>query len=412
MRTGADFKQERKILDELRKYPNDHIVTHLATWTQDGRYCMLFSYAQCNLRQYMMYTTFGNATKKNTLWLLSQFFGLADALRDIHNLSSAESKIGSSMNLAAPSTDIRKSGWHHDLKPENILYFRGSSPSGGVFHVADFGSGKVHTYRSGSVNTKSPNGTLTYEPPEAAKEGATSRPYDVWSMGCVFLELLIWAVFDYRSVKTFASDREERRFPGSQTDIVVDDAFWQMDEDGNIARRQSVSNWITKLQEELRRQNIEPFEKVLDLIDRMLDTERRTRISALDLWDTLDRIHRQAGVDMKELKQDSLTAEADKDSERSSLPRLSTNAPDRRTPEPISPATSNRSNPHALRRALYTGGDFLTASPVASSSRRRNSSTSEFTLSPRPRGLSDSSTRVQNGSSPARTPEASNQDGV
>ena len=409
LRPGADFQKELRILDELRNHPHDHIVTHLATWTQEDGYYMLFPYAQCNLREYMERMPFDSPMKGNTLWLLSQFLGLASALRHIHNLPDADRTAGPSRNLSAPTTDTRKSGWHHDLKPENILYFKGLSSLGGEFRIADFGSGKVNTYRSGSVNTKSPNGTLTYEPPEAANEGPTSRPYDMWSMGCVFFELLIWAVFDYESVKTFASDRVERRFPGSQTNIVKDDAFWQMDEDRNITLRQSVSDWITKLQDELRRQKLEPFKQVLDLVIRMLGTESRTRIPASDLWNTLDRIYEQATVDMKRLKNDSLPAEVDTDSERSSLPlpRLSTNPPDRRTPEPISPAVSNRSDPHR-HRPTYSG-DFLTASPAATSStraHRRNSSTSEFTLSPRPRGLSDSSTHGQDGSSQARTPDS------
>ena len=388
LRTGAGFNQELKILDELRKYANDHIVTHHATWTQDGRYYMLFSYAQCNLRQYMRRRNFGEPTKRNILWLLRQFLGLSHALREIHNLSNTDAVPEGSTNLLAPTANLRKSGWHHDLKPENILYFRDLSPLGGAFQIADFGSGKVHTYRSGSVNTRSPNGTLTYEPPEAVKEGATSRPYDMWSMGCVFLELLIWAAFNYKSVKSFTSDRDQRRSPGSQTDIVADDGFWQRDGDGNITLRQSVQNWIEKLRNELRRQGNQYFEKVLDLVIRMLDTERRTRIPALDLWDTLDRIHKQATVDMKKFKHDSLPAEVDLDFGKSSLalPRLSTNAPDRRTPEPISPTVTNRSNTHPLRSGLYSGGDFLTASPMAISSasgHRRDSSASNYTLSSR-----------------------------
>lgn len=142
----------------------------------------------------MRWMQFGAPSNENIMWLLKQLRGLAEALKDIHNLSS----IGSSLptpspgpNLVAPQPQMRKSGWHHDLKPENILLYKSLGHERGTFQVSDFGSGKIHTYRSGSVNTRSPIGTLTYEPPEAKLEGATSRPYDVWSLGCVFLELLI-----------------------------------------------------------------------------------------------------------------------------------------------------------------------------------------------------------------------------
>lgn len=111
----------------------------------------------------------GRPTKRKILWLLNQFMGLGNALRELHNLSDADSTMMES--LLAPATQNRKSGCPYDLKPETILYFRKLSSSGGEFHIADFGTGNVHTYRSGSVNTKSPNGTPTYEPPESAKEG-------------------------------------------------------------------------------------------------------------------------------------------------------------------------------------------------------------------------------------------------
>lgn len=417
---------------------------------------MLFSYAECNLREYMKCNAFAQPTKRNVLWLLAQFEGLSEALREIHNLSNSDTTSESTMNLLAPRQDVRKSGWHHDLKPQNILYFKSSGSKHGRFQIADFGSGKVHTYRSGSVNTRSPNGTLTYEPPEAAKEGATSRPYDIWSMGCVFLEIMIWAVYGYTSVKSFAKARRARRFPDSTTDIVTDDAFWQIDTDGEIHRRSSVTEWLKKLDEDLGKQNLQLFRKVLDLIDRMLDTDRLTRISALDLWDTLFRISTQTRIDLADVKSDSIPEQTDCATNLPLLPRLSTKAPDRRTPEPISPAAVQRAegyashatylpllprlstkapgrrtpkpiSPPAVQRAeghaspaLWTGGDLLTASPVATSitrAHRRNSTLSgnsdgsDVRIGERSASYV-SSTHVQDGSSnhsnASRTPDASN----
>lgn len=300
---------------------------------------MLFPYAECNMRQYMKRNSFGDPTKRKLRWLLEQFKALSFALRQIHNLSGETTSSEVTTNLLTPTQqDVRMSGWHHDLKPENILFFKLPGRKYGVFQVADFGSGKVHTYRSGSVNTRSPNGTLTYEPPEAAKEGATSRPYDMWSMGCVFLELLIWATCGYSCVKTFRSNREERRFPGSQTDILKDDAFWQIDVHGNIQRRASVDEWFNRLPNEMERKKLQILREVLDLVDRMLDKDRQTRITALHLWDTIDRICSQAKIDLADVKDDSMPEQISRETASSILPRLSTRAPDRRTPDPISPA--------------------------------------------------------------------------
>ena len=262
---------------------------------------MLFPYAECNLSQYMESTPFGTPTKERILWLLRQFRGLAQALKDIHNISVAvTSPSGSS--LGPQHVGMRKAGYHHDLKPENILSFPTPNSTYGTFKVADFGSGKINTYRSGSVNTRSPTGTLTYEPPEAKMEGRTSRPYDLWSLGCVFLELLIWAASGYQAVTDFENDRLARRCPNSPTDFTEDDGFWQMDEDGSVTLRTPVHTCIQRLREDFLRENVpwqrrQSFQAVLELVIRMLEPDRQKRIDALQVWNTLDNIYKQMRVD-------------------------------------------------------------------------------------------------------------------
>ena len=413
-RAGSDFNQELRILDELRRYPHNHIVTHLATWTQGEKYCMLFPYAESNLREYMKGTKFGALNKENILWFLKQLRGLAHALKDIHNLSEVDDLVSSS-TLPVPTPAIHKSGWHHDLKPENILYYRSIGSRHGTFKIGDFGSGKVHTFRSGSVNTRSPNGTLTYEPPEAHTEGATSRPYDMWSLGCVFLELLIWAVFDNTTVEAFASNRQDKR---AACDVLTDDAFWQVDEAGIASLRKSVTLTIELLRKEISRQKGQPFMEVLKLVDCMLDLERRTRIVALDVWDTLDRIVNQKKVDLSDINDDSPPNPSDDKKHSQSLPRLITDAPDHRTTYPppaeaILQHDGSHVNPHHKQIGSISG-ERLTASPVTivppsqrlAQFNRRNSSAGETTLSPasRPHSTSTSSTRADSRSSGLRTP--------
>lgn len=107
---------------------------------------------------------------------------------------------------------------------------------------------------------------------------------------------------------------------------------------------------------------------------------------------------------MQRSSDDSLAQNVGFDAQRSSLalPRLSTDPPDRRTPELLSPVANQASDARPPRYPLYTDPNYLTASPISTSSiggRRRNSANSEMTLSPRPRTHSDSSMRVH-GSSP------------
>ncbi|CAD6565853.1 MAG: hypothetical protein ASARMPRED_008012 [Alectoria sarmentosa] len=119
-KSAKDFVRELDILKELRRYSHAHIVTRLASWTQEERYYMLFPYAQCNLREYMGRNKFN---KEDALWLLDQFHGMAEAVKWIHDLSGPETPT-SSLTLMTPAAGERRTAWHHDLKPENILFFK------------------------------------------------------------------------------------------------------------------------------------------------------------------------------------------------------------------------------------------------------------------------------------------------
>lgn len=397
-RSEADFKKELLILDELRIDPHRNIVTHLATWTQDERFYILFPYAECNLREYMRERPFGKPTNQNVLWLLLQFLGLADALRVIHNMESPSSSVDTNSGLLAPAQQARKSAWHHDLKPENLLYYREPGAKHGRFVIADFGSGKVSTYRSGSINTHSATGTPTYEPPEAEYEGATSRPYDVWSMGCVFLELLIWAVLGLESLEEFEGEREDKRFPDAPS-ASRDDSFWQFT-GKKFQLRASVLLWFRKLSE-ADREELEPFQAALqsvrDLVMVMLNTDRERRIKAVNLWNTLESVYKQTKRDLGREQQEPF------------LLRLSMKAYEEQRPEPSSPTQIVHRTKSPVSRASNPSmdPDYLLASPRALSSARghgRNTSVSVLSdfseARTRERSISDvSSTHVQDGSS-------------
>ena len=284
------------MLRELRKYAHPHIVTHLATWTRDGRYYMLFPYAQCDLREYMSQNKFA---EKNAFWLLEQFHGMAEAVKRIHNLSFPEIP-SSSLTATTPASGERRTAWHHDIKPENILFFKDNSSSCGMFRFSDWGSAKVNVYRTRSYNTKNPIGTLTYEPPEQIYNGQTSRPYDLWSLGCVFLELLVWAVFGWESAEQFSDQRNGKWDADSGTGSMMDDAFWQ--KVGNeYVLRPAVVTQLQSLDETLIEPGALPFKRLVGCIRRMLETQTHERIRALDLCDLLDRI----SIEVKATKEDS-----------------------------------------------------------------------------------------------------------
>ena len=298
-----DFRKELTVQKELRLTTSpDHIVTHLTSWTQDGKYYMLFPYATCNLSEYMRRRTFEPKNETDKLWLIEQFCALADAVRGVHQIINAQTPPS---NLGPEAAEVQKSGWHHDIKPENILFFPGKLSRPGTLRLADWGCGKVQLVRSGSVNTRTPSGTPTYEAPDGyIKTRTISRPYDVWSLGCVFLQILLWALFDREAVNEFKKDRNGRR---TKDDIAEDDAFWHIDTNGLANRREAVENVITRLKGRVLQQDARSFEEILNLTVRMLDVNPTTRIKALNLYDDLQSIKAQKAAEFPNIAEGSTT---------------------------------------------------------------------------------------------------------
>lgn len=95
---------------------------------------------------------------------------------------------------------------HGDLKPENFLVFDTKNhKSLGVWKMADLGLARYHMAATGDrkyVTSNSGAGTISYQRPESVDAGAapTSRLYDIWSMGCIILQLMTWLLYGTRKI--------------------------------------------------------------------------------------------------------------------------------------------------------------------------------------------------------------------
>jgi serine/threonine protein kinase len=102
---------------------------------------------------------------------------------------------------------VLKYGKHGDIKPSNVLWFQ--SAGHGSLVVTDFGIGEFHgtNSRSNIPNKGLPN-TPSYRPPECDIEGGRiSCLFDVWGLGCLFLEMACWLLRGDKGRKCFETDR-------------------------------------------------------------------------------------------------------------------------------------------------------------------------------------------------------------
>lgn len=191
------YGKELEVLDIIRKIKHGHLINAIAAYTRGSDRCFVFPWAEGgNLRKF--WENHNNDVRDHDLmsWIVEQLSGIFGGLRTLHYWDK---------NLNCR---------HGDLKPENILLFHeidGQRISGrGILVVADLGLTKFHS--EATKLRRLPTGTLTgtqrYEPPETEYErGATGQPrsrlYDMWSMGCIVLECIIWLLYGFNELNRF-----------------------------------------------------------------------------------------------------------------------------------------------------------------------------------------------------------------
>ncbi|CAO2653752.1 Nn.00g031630.m01.CDS01 [Neocucurbitaria sp. VM-36] len=230
-KSGTDdaWDLEARALANINRLNHKHITKCVAAIRRgDSRYFM-FPWADGDsLRDYWDSKAQQSPSAELILQTLGQLRGLADALDSLHNCNSGHSdqddkkESNGEENLELPEIDVydendertvqvvsvnKKSIRHGDLKPENILRFLNDEPGLGTLKIADMGLAKQHIVET--VNrthlTSTRYGTIRYEAPEAvtAIRGGRSRLYDVWSIGCITLEFVIWILYGNDQLNNF-----------------------------------------------------------------------------------------------------------------------------------------------------------------------------------------------------------------
>jgi len=182
-----------------------HIIQLLLTYRHGNRYHLVFPWAHCNMLKYWQREFpdkgYPERNRQFATWVASQFLAIAEGLKTIH--------------FAEPRPSGKDFGRHGDLKPANILWFRGSDAKGesggadfGRFVISDLGLTRFHNARSkNKVDARVIGRTDTYRPPECDVGFVVSPKFDIWTLGCVFLEFCCWYSAGWERVDEFSQQR-------------------------------------------------------------------------------------------------------------------------------------------------------------------------------------------------------------
>ncbi|KAK0613670.1 hypothetical protein B0T14DRAFT_499110 [Immersiella caudata] len=199
---ASDWGREASNLQKMNSLRQPNIVRFITAFQvrrvekNQADHYLMFEWADGgNLRNLWRTLPLDHLTPMMVKDAVKQILGLATALSEAH--------------YALDPLVFR----HGDLKPENILWFKpmeGDTNTIGTLKIADWGLAKQHILETQlrGVGTSNPSGTKRYAPPEEVEEGlwaATLRPpgadkptkkrsrlYDVWAMGCITLEFIVW----------------------------------------------------------------------------------------------------------------------------------------------------------------------------------------------------------------------------
>jgi serine/threonine protein kinase len=193
--------------------------------------------------------------------LFEELRGLAAALADVHSYRCQEMQ-------------LELIGCHHDLKPSNILLFAGR------LTLADFGLSRLVPPKQGS-GTYFKDCLGDYFSPESLDEKLSQqiigRASDVWSLGCIIIEVITFNELGAEGVRQFRSTRKTEGRPR-----YINSWFHS---GGKM--KTEVENWLSKLRANAQDDNAK---KLVTLAQSMLEENPAHRPSSHTVQLELTRI--------------------------------------------------------------------------------------------------------------------------
>jgi len=225
---AVDVKTEVNALAQLNQLGEEHIVRFITSFQrgtqEDLEYYVLFEWADGgNLNDFWHQPHKPRRTASLVKWVVEQLCGLTRALKAAHYM---------------PKELIHR---HGDLKPGNILWFP-NSDGYGTLKIGEWGEAMNYNQLTALRHVR--YGTRRYEPPETGLQtflamGApqsVSRLYDVWGMGCIILEFIIWLLYDYEELCRFNSSNQGYFGPS--------DMFYEISPERAVRVHRVVEHWM------------------------------------------------------------------------------------------------------------------------------------------------------------------------
>jgi serine/threonine protein kinase len=289
---------ERSNIEYVQRFGDQHIVKLIKAYGYGETINFIFPRAWTDLDHLLRDRRFGYGEKRGAKLELAnawkQLLGISRALKQIQGFANgADSRGGGNVE--------DRLCIHSDLKPDNILIER----EGGNWLITDFGQAALTQRRHGTPpHVGDHSETDAYAPPEIEDTTMNfGRAYDIWSLGCIMLEVTAFMVLGYAGLKGEGSftglDQVRRAMPGGTRNS--DERFFCRDvsNEGYVVKKEIV-DFMTNLERSHARsqdsseQSKVFLRKVLELISRMLKPNAKDRMDMNWVVETLSSASKRA----------------------------------------------------------------------------------------------------------------------
>ncbi|ORY06763.1 hypothetical protein BCR34DRAFT_590512 [Clohesyomyces aquaticus] len=282
---------EKANLERSQSFNDKHIVKLIKAYSLGGVMNLIFPLAKTNLDELLRDSKWNYATnvqlEDDEAW--KQLLGISRALSKIAGVPSKVSSPSSHRDSGA----AKWFGFHFDLKPANILI-----EDDGTWLITDFGQATFTYSTSATPRVAHGGGTDAYAPPEIDNlEEQFRRRYDVWSLGCIFLEVTTFLILGYDGLKGCVDfeglDQARREKDGWSRGPPDARFFYRTEKGGQYRVKQAILNFMEglKKQVEIRGQQTQKFiEEILELIRQMLQVDPEDRLDIGEVIRILDDI--------------------------------------------------------------------------------------------------------------------------
>ncbi|KAI9371215.1 kinase-like domain-containing protein [Aspergillus egyptiacus] len=265
------FEPERNVYRDLGPSTHPHLIDLLFTFRKGGHYHFVFRRANGSLKDYWDQHPHQSVTPALLIWSMEQMVGIASGLAFFHEFTN-------------PEIDVPRFGRHGDIKAQNILRFPASNGPG-TLKLADLGLARVHRMHSKSdVDPTTVIVSPTYSPPDVGRNCRVSRKWDIWGLGCLYLEFITYLVLGAEAITEFS---EKRLQDGSSAEAVFRiDNFYSTD---HKSVKPSVLDWVDRLKQNSRCSRM--MHDVLDIvIKQMIVIQPEALSSALGICQALKEV--------------------------------------------------------------------------------------------------------------------------